>query len=148
MNRRTTAVPITALLLLLSGQLLAAPGEDALTVERIYSDPPLGGRLPGQVKFSPDGSTVTFLRPRRDSEGPSLWRHDVASGERTVRVRATDLPSGDDGEALRISAYHWSPTGKDLVLEAGGDLFSVPNRRWTISWGDSSFRISSPAWRT
>ena len=42
-----------------------------LTVERVYSDPNLSGPTPIQLKFSPDGKRITYLRPKdEDAEHP------------------------------------------------------------------------------
>ena len=125
-HARTAAAALAATLLLST----PAPGEDApadegrLTVERILSDPAPGGTLPRDARFSPDGESLTYLEPEEEGASPSLWRYRIADRQRAVLIAADDLPGDSEGGRLSMSAHHWSPTGEDLVIEAGGDLFA------------------------
>ncbi|MEZ5560535.1 MAG: DPP IV N-terminal domain-containing protein, partial [Pseudomonadales bacterium] len=63
-----------------------------LTVERLFSDPPLTGSLPSSAQIAPDGSSVAFLRVAGDDrERLDLWRYDVAAGTSTLWLDARQL---------------------------------------------------------
>ena len=47
---------------LISTAALAKP----LSLERIFSDPSLAGKAPVKLKFSPDGSRVTYLQGKKE----------------------------------------------------------------------------------
>lgn len=80
--------------------------ERALTVERIYRPPSLSGRVPANVRWSPDGRWVTFLASSAGTEVMDLWGYDVARRERVLLLKAEALVSGEprispEEEALR-----------------------------------------------
>ena len=59
--------------------LAAAPPE--LTLERIYSEPPLEGRAPRDLQFSPTSEWVSFLRPSvANREVLELWGAHLPDG--------------------------------------------------------------------
>jgi dipeptidyl-peptidase-4 len=105
----------------------------------VFSDPLLSGPTPIQLKFSPDGAMVTYLRPTEgDQEILDLWAYDIASGERRALVRAENLIPGDEvelseAEAARkermrirqrgIVEYAWSKGGDRLLFPLGGALY-------------------------
>ncbi|MFQ5693203.1 MAG: DPP IV N-terminal domain-containing protein, partial [Nitrospinota bacterium] len=115
-------------------------GQGQLTVERIYTDPPLAGRLPAQVQFDPDGKYVTFLEAEGD-EPPSLWQVDVQTGQRSALIPADRMPlreeeeeEGQEGREaagegaaeasrFRIDSYQWSPAGTQILILSSGELF-------------------------
>ena len=55
---------------LATGAPLVAAAQDApkLTVKRLYDDPGLSGPSPRSLRFSPDGSLVTFLQGKEEDE--------------------------------------------------------------------------------
>ena len=56
-------------------------GPSALSLERVFSDPPLDGRRPLQAHSSPGGRWVTFLKPSvADSEVLELWGQPLPAG--------------------------------------------------------------------
>ena len=60
---------------------LAHAQAPAIALERLFSDPPVQGRLPRQAALSPGGAWVGFLRPAaRDSEELELWAQPTAGG--------------------------------------------------------------------
>lgn len=122
----------------------AAPDHSVakLTVERLFDNPPLAGTLPTQLKFSPDGRFVAYLKPGADDrERLDLWRVDLASGEHQCWLNARDrLDAGavrSDAEkaererrrlfATGITSYHFSPDGSRLLipLDGAGYLFDT-----------------------
>jgi dipeptidyl-peptidase-4 len=115
-----------ALLLLLAPALLA--GQPPLTVERIFSEPPLDGALPREVHWLADGARFSFLASEGEGkQAPaSLWIEDGTTGVRTKVVAEAELASADGGDKAvqpKLAGYQWSPAGDTLLLEGGGDLF-------------------------
>jgi dipeptidyl-peptidase-4 len=113
----------------------AASAADMLTVDRIYSQPSLSGRLSRGIAWSPDGKTLTFFEPNgtgRDAKN-DLVAIDAASGKRSVLVSAdkleTALPKeeGKSSQATGLgrrapSQYQWMPSGEALLLESSTAL--------------------------
>jgi dipeptidyl-peptidase-4 len=112
-----------------------------LSVERLFDNPPLTGRLPVQLKFSPDGRHVAYLQTADDDrERLDLWRLDLTSGERRCWLNARELlrdavlTNAEKAERERrrlfshgITAYHFSPDGSQLLIpvDGAGYLFDV-----------------------
>jgi dipeptidyl-peptidase-4 len=106
----------------------AQPGQ--LTVDRIYSQPSLSGRLTRGIAWSPDGKRLTYLDAKgsgRDAK-TELWSLDAASGERSVLISADRLenifpaPPSKQSQATGAgrhapSQYQWSPNSEALLFE-------------------------------
>jgi len=51
---------------------------EPLSLERIFSDPSLAGKAPVKLKFSPDGSRVTYLQGKKeDYNRYDLWEYSL-----------------------------------------------------------------------
>lgn len=111
---------------------------ERLTIERIFDDPDLGGPTLRQVKISPDGARVTFLRSRPDDQVRyDLWEYNIADEATRMLVDSEALLPGEevlsDEERARrermrlyargIAQYYWSEDGKGLLFPLGGDLY-------------------------
>jgi dipeptidyl-peptidase 4 len=106
----------------------AQPGQ--LSVDRIYSQPSLSGRLTRGIAWSPDGKRLTYLDAKgsgRDAK-TELWSLDAASGERSVLISADKLenifpaPPSKQSQATGAgrhapSQYQWSPNSEALLFE-------------------------------
>jgi dipeptidyl-peptidase-4 len=57
---------------------------ESLTITQVATFPRPGTVVPGQLRFTPDGAAVTYLFSAEGSLVRSLWRYDLATGERTV----------------------------------------------------------------
>lgn len=121
-----------------SMQWTAATGN--LSVERVFDSPDLSGPTPRGLRFSPDGSRISFQRPRADDRTVlDLWAMDVADGRsyRLVDARALAPEEQPLSEAeiqyrerARIAysgvvAYDWDEAGEALLVPLDGDIFYV-----------------------
>ncbi len=108
-----------------------------LTIESIYQPGGLLGRGPEAVKWSPDGSKVSFVQRDDSGERGALYYVDVTGpGKPAVLVASEKLASlappvsaiKDERkkEALQrysVAAYHWSPDSKKLLFDSMGQLW-------------------------
>jgi dipeptidyl-peptidase-4 len=109
-----------------------------LSLERIFDDPSLSGKSPVQLKFSPDGSRVTYLQGKIDDYNRyDLWEYNLNDNTNRVLVDSAELFSGpenlsDEEKARRerqrifgkgILEYTWSTDGKALLFPLNGDLY-------------------------
>ena len=132
------------LIALIASRLLA--GQEALTVERILSEPPLEGVLPKEVRWLPRGESFTFLAPRNQGKDAqsALWLESASSSDRTCLLDEGELPAFGEGKGAvkpGLAGYKWSSKGDALLLSGGGDLFlvSLPGkqvRRLTATAGE------------
>lgn len=119
--------------------MLAAAGAADLTVERLFDAPDLQGPTLRQVRFSPSGSLVSYLRGRDDDASVyDLWAYDVAARRHRLLVDARSLAPAEAAlsaeeegrrERQRIAAlrgiveYEWAPDSRALLFPLGGDLY-------------------------
>ncbi len=112
------------------------PGD--LTMARVFGSPDLSGPQPRALKLSPDGSLLTFLRPRADEkERLDLWARDTSTGTERMLVDSKQVGSGAElteaekmqrerariGGSKGIVAYDWAPDGKSILVPLDGDLY-------------------------
>jgi dipeptidyl-peptidase-4 len=113
-----------------------AGGKKPLTIEAIFSDGGLSGPQPETVKWSPDGSKLSFLLRDQYGEQVELWYVDAATGEKKVLVGApklailspplTKIQSERERERIaryHVAAYIWAPDSKHLLFNAQGQLW-------------------------
>ncbi len=107
-----------------------------------------GTEAPSNVRFTPDGSSLTYLRANPGSLVASLWRHDLASGERILLAGPAPESEHDDTLSLDerlqrerrrtgtlgVTAYHWLPraAAPTLLVPMGG--------RALVAVGDEAVR--------
>jgi dipeptidyl-peptidase-4 len=155
----------TFTLLLLS--LTASARGEQLTIERLFADPALAGTTSRALAFAPDGSRVTFLRPRQDDfQRFDLWEYHLADRELRLlvdsRLLAGDEEALSDEEKARrerqrlygrgIMEYVWSEDSSALLFPLAGDVYRVPLdtgevERLTESEGFETDVRSSPGGR-
>ena len=119
----------------ISGQIAYA---ENLTIERVFSDPDLNGKLPKQVNFSPDGTRVTYLQGRTtDFNQQDLWEYSIKEDSNRLLINSSLLlpveKTLDDVEIARrermrtsargIVEYSWADNGTALVFSLGGDIY-------------------------
>ncbi len=118
-----------------SAQAAAAPAKQ-LSIDAIFSEAGLTGRAPETIKWSPDGTKVSFVQRDDAGEHGELWYVDVATGEKKVLVSESKLaqlapPASrirDEREKERVTRYHvaaytWSPDSRHLLFDAHGQLW-------------------------
>ena len=120
-----------ALLLVSAASAQSAP---QLTIEDIAKGS-IAGRVPESLKWSPDGTKVSFIQRNDAGEKGELWYVDVASGKKAVLVSESKLTSlapptskiADERtrewrSRYGVSAYHWSPDSKALLFDTNGQF--------------------------
>ena len=128
-------------LLLLLAALAATPAmAERLTLDRIYGEASLAGASVRNLRVSPDGERVTFLRPRADDQYRlDLWEYNTKSKATARLVDSQKLVPNEElsleekarRERARTAGlsgilnYFWSPDGKQLLVPIGGDLYLV-----------------------
>ncbi len=124
--------------LLASLSLSFCANAEQLSIERIFSSPSLNGSTPKSLKFSPDGSRVTYLKAKESNLNQyDLWEYNLAEKENKLLVNSVDIFSGteqlsDEEKARRerqrvygsgIMEYQFSQDGSALLFPINGDLF-------------------------
>src|SRR4029077_11086513 len=102
----------------------------ALTIERIYSQPSLSGRLTRGLAWTPDGKGLSYFETKGSGKDAKteLWMIDAASGERRLLVAAdklesilpvdTSRPTQATGLGRRApSQYQWAPDGAGILFQ-------------------------------
>jgi dipeptidyl-peptidase-4 len=128
---------ILCFLALLAGAPVHA---ERLTLDRLYADPALGGPGVRNLKVSPDGARVTFLRGRADNQFQlDLWEYNLKDKSTHRLVDSQGLVPNENlspAEQARrerertaslkgILNYSWSPDGKQLLVPLAGKLYLV-----------------------
>lgn len=91
---------------------------------------------PIEVRFTPDGSALTYLAGDPGSQVRSLWRHDLATGERRLLAGPAAGATSEENlsieeqlqrerrrtGSLGITEYTWAPraTVPTVVAPTGG----------------------------
>src|SRR6266850_1965723 len=68
----------------------AAPPQQ-LTIEAIFAEGGLTGRAPETIKWSPDGTKVSFVQRDDSGDHGELWYVDTATGEKKILVTEIKL---------------------------------------------------------
>jgi dipeptidyl-peptidase-4 len=113
-----------------AAQQPTATSGKALTVERIYSQPSLSGRLTRGLAWTPDGKQLSYFETKGSGREAKteLWEMDAASGERHLLVPADKLEMilpADTGRATQATGlgrrapaqYQWAPDGAGILFQ-------------------------------
>src|SRR6266481_8323204 len=127
---------VTVSLLLLSVGRAQTATPKRLTIEQIFAEGGVTGRAPETIKWSPDGTKVSFVQRDDAGEHGELWYVDAATGEKKILASETKLsqlapPTSkikDEREKervtrYRVAAYIWSPDSKHLLFDSQGQLW-------------------------
>jgi dipeptidyl-peptidase 4 len=129
----TSFVPVTFAV----AQTTASPGaHNQLTIEKIFAEGGVTGRAPETIKWSPDGTKVSFVQRDNAGEHGELWYVDATSGEKKILVSEVKLSQlappiskiHNEREKERVTRYHvaaysWSPDSKHLLFDSQGQLW-------------------------
>ena len=128
------SLSVLALLTSLAAQT-AAPAKQ-LTIGAIFAEGGLTGRAPETIKWSPDGTKVSYVQRDDSGEHGELWYVDTTTGEKKVLVSEKKLaqlapPTShikDEREKERVARYHvaaysWSPDSRHLLFDSQGQLW-------------------------
>ena len=142
-GRAQTAAPQTA-------APPAAPKQ--LTIEQIFAEGGVTGRAPETIKWSPDGTKVSFVQRDDAGEHGELWYVDAVTAEKKILASETKLSQlappvskiKDEREKERVTRYHvaaytWSPDSKHLLFDSQGQLWY-----YTLDTGTAVQLTSSP----
>jgi len=113
----------------LGAEQSVASSAKALTVERIYSQPSLSGRLTRGLLWTPDGRQLSYFLTRGlgKEAKTELWITDTATGKRSVLVASDKLESILPAETANLteatglgrrplSQYQWAPDGTGILF--------------------------------
>jgi dipeptidyl-peptidase-4 len=106
-----------------------------LTVDRIYSQPSLSGRLTRGIAWAPDGKKFSFLETTGSGKEAktALYAMDATSGERSLLISAEKLESvlpaesGKPSQATGLgrrapSQVQWAPAGDAMLFASSTSL--------------------------
>src|SRR6266436_3287766 len=112
----------------------AAAGK-ALTIERIYSQPSLSGRMTRGLTWTPDAKQLSYFETKGSGKEAKteLWVVDAANGERRLLVTSDKLesilpaesskPTQATGLGRRApSQYQWAPDGSGILFQGATAL--------------------------
>jgi dipeptidyl-peptidase-4 len=122
---------------------MAAGGVDMahaekLTMDRAFQSPGLSGPTARGVQLSPDGGSVTWIRPRvEDARITDLWIMDTGGGQPRKLIDAASLIDASralseeektrrERQGVQTSGvvdYQWDEQGKFILAPVEGDLF-------------------------
>ena len=131
--------PVPILLALLLAACASAPLPAPLPLDRALGRPE--GQLPFQFSFSRDNTRVAYLLARDENGVADLWEIDIATGERTVLLRAegaTALSPEERAERERrrergkgITRYWRNPADDSFLFVIDGDLHVLAEGKLT-----------------
>jgi len=110
-----------------------------LTIDRLFDAPALSGPALLQMRISPDGSRVTYLRGKAtDKDRLDLWEYNIGDAESRILVDSTVLNTAreqlSDEEMGRrerqrtaalsgILEYSFAPRGAAVLFPLGGQVY-------------------------
>ncbi|MFB0518439.1 MAG: TolB family protein, partial [Acidobacteriota bacterium] len=131
MNRKLFVGLIVFILIL--PMAISARGEEAtknqlhrLSLEKLFSEPPIYGRQPSGAQWSPDGSMVAFYWNEKGGDILDIYLVP-ATGERPVNITNWKEEETPDGARFFGGGrLQWSPDSQRLLYVYKGDLFIIP----------------------
>src|SRR4029077_9324930 len=117
-----------------AAQQTAASGK-ALTVERIYAQPSLSGRLTRGLTWAPDGKQLSYFETKGAGKEAKteLWVMDAANGQQRLLVGSDKLETILPAETSRAtqatglgrrapSQYQWASDGTGIFFQGATAL--------------------------
>ncbi|GAC1644208.1 MAG: S9 family peptidase [Acidobacteriaceae bacterium] len=107
-----------------------------LTIRDLWKQGGLTGRAPETIKWSPDGTKVSYILRDESGERGELWYIDTGTAKSAVLVAADKLaglappntaisnPREQERRArYGVAGYHWAPDSKHLLFDSKGQLW-------------------------
>src|ERR1700678_9110 len=107
-----------------------------LTIEQIFAEGGVTGRAPETIKWSPDGTKVSFVQRDDMGEHGELWYVDATTAEKKVLVseeklsqlappqsRIKDERQREWATRYHVAAYTWAPDSRHLLFDSQGQLW-------------------------
>lgn len=146
-------------------QTVPATAPVPLTPERVFADPDLSGPKAVGAKLSPDGTLLTWLKPKTDNAlVQDLWAVSTKGGEPYLLIDSDALSAPGKAlseaeksrrERMRVSArgivaYDWAGNSQSILVPLDGDIYIVDRTtkavtRVTQTEGDEVDAKLSPA---
>src|SRR5512147_1212100 len=135
MIARWSAIVLLCLPLLAQQSTTAPAAPPKLTIESIFSEGGITGRGPETIKWSPDGTRLSFIQRDDAGEHGQLWSIDVATGAKAVLVAESKLQSlfppssrmtaeqRERAQRYSVAAYQWAPDSRHLLFDSRGQLW-------------------------
>ena len=132
------AKPVLLLIALLYGGVAAAQQKpiSQLPMRDLWREGALTGRAPETVKWSPDGTKISYVLRDESGEKGELWYIDTATGKRAVLVNAERMsglvpptsayknPREQERRSrYGVAGYHWAPDSKHLLFDSKGQFW-------------------------
>jgi dipeptidyl-peptidase-4 len=127
---------VVSLVALLNSAAAQTAAPKRLTIDQIFAEGGITGHAPETIKWSPDGTKVSFVQRDDSGDHGELWYVDAITGEKKILASEAKLsqlapPASkirDEREKERVARYHvaayiWSPDSKHLLFGAQGQLW-------------------------
>lgn len=144
MSARANAVFFFTLAAISSASISAAETDSLLSIDRIFHDEEfeLNEKVPS--KWLQDGASYTTVEESdTETDGFDIVRHDSATGEQSILVRAKQLTPKGAEKPLEIEDYSWSEDGRFVLISTN----TVKFRRleslgdyWLLNLANSELR--------
>ncbi len=108
-----------SLLLAFTAPLLGQPVKRNLTLELVSHPDEVVPPGPENIRWRPHTDQISFIE-ESSSGGPAraIWLYDATTG-----AKQRLLSQSQAGQKISLESYQWSPDGRRLLLEGGGDLW-------------------------
>jgi dipeptidyl-peptidase 4 len=93
-----------------------------LTIDAITKDGVILSRGVSALQWTPDGKSLTYLKPRLNDEKEARQIIGFDLEKRSERVI---WDAGENQEKFSLGSYQWSPRGDQLLLTGGNDLWLI-----------------------
>ncbi len=121
---------------------------DTITIEQVARFPRPGTVVPGALRFTPDSKALTYLFSAEGSLVRSLWRYDLATGERTVLAgppaatsKEASLSREEELRRERARQRELGVTSYEFAKESAEPVILIPaGGKLSIIRGDSQPR--------
>jgi dipeptidyl-peptidase-4 len=113
-----------------------------LTVDLIYDSQELVSSDVAGAQWAPNGDTFTYYQPSPQNGSRYIWSYDLKTRTKAVLIDSNKTPVLEEPQSVgpekrfALPNYLWSPTGREILLPSGNDLYlydvaSATTRRLT-----------------